>query len=85
MKRVLAVRTREGQYLEFDTIRARLEDGAEVCVDLTSAVFAQVIAVEPHPASLPPQENGDRRQPRPQIISGAGGIESEESIGKLGG
>lgn len=82
MQKVLAIRTPEGHYLEFATVRAELEDGSEVVIDLSKAVFAEVLGVPDAalPTATPPpfkNENGGRRT---IVIDGAGGISSEEAV-----
>ena len=92
--KVLAIRTQEGHYLEFATIRANLEDGSEVAVDLSKAVFVQILEVGvPEPLAqftaktgsdnAPTTTNG-HREPSTISISGAGGIESQEIVKGLG-
>lgn len=77
MKKVLAIRTPEGQYLEFDTLRAVLDDGNDVVVDLSDAIFAQVIAVPEGTRSTPLRADNGRRT---IVIDGVGGIDSQESV-----
>lgn len=82
MQRVLAIRTPDGHYLEFATLRAQTEDG-ELNIDLNEAVFAQVLTVPdpPHPIPViasPQRQNGTI------TIDGAGGIESQENVKGLG-
>jgi hypothetical protein len=77
--RVLAIRTPDGHYLEFTTIRANLEDGSEIAVELSRAVFAQVITVPEPPKPEPPPEP-ERNGRRTIVIDGAGGIESQEVV-----
>ena len=74
--KVLAIRTPDGHYLEFTTIRANLEDGTEIAIDLTAAVFAELLEVGV-PDPLRQFQNG---KPDTITIDGAGGIESQETI-----
>jgi hypothetical protein len=77
MKKVLAIRTPDGHYLEFETLRSEA-GGKEIVVDLSEAIFAQVIVVPdaPEPTAAEPQSNGKRTI----RIDGAGGIASEEVV-----
>lgn len=83
--RVLSVRTPDGHYLEFTSIRARMNDGAEVVIDLDEAVFVQLLdidQVEPPVSSAPvARRNG---KPSTLTINGAGGIESQENVKGMG-
>ena len=76
MKKVLAIRTPDGHYIEFDTVRAQTDAG-EIVVDLSEAVFAQVITVPEAAQPSPPSRQNGRRT---IVIDGAGGIESEEVV-----
>lgn len=90
--KVLAIRTKEGHYLEFATIRANLEDGTEITVDLTQAVFVQILEVGvPDPlAQFTAKAGSDNaptnghREPSTIAINGAGGIESQENVKGMG-
>jgi len=81
--RVLAIRTPEGHYLEFTTVRAELEDGTDIAINLTDVVFAQLLVVPDTPTPEPTRTNG-HRETGPTIISGAGGIQSEENVRGIG-
>lgn len=84
--KVLAIRTPDGHYLEFGTIRANLDDGSEVTIDLSRAVFAELLEVgvpEPLAQFETKTENGNR-EPHTISISGAGGIESQEVVKGIG-
>lgn len=86
--KILAIRTKEGHYLEFATIRANLEDGSEIAIDLSEAVFVELLNVpDIESARIEiPHSNGNNtnREPRTIRIDGAGGIKSEESVKGLG-
>lgn len=74
--KVLAIRTPDGHYLEFTTIRANLDDGTEIAIDLTEAVFANILEI-----GIPdPLRQFEDRTPSPITINGAGGIESREIV-----
>ena len=77
MKKVLAIRTPDGHYIEFDTVRAQTDAG-EIVVDLSEAVFAQVITV-PEAAQRPSQASRQNGR-KTIVIDGVGGIESEEVV-----
>lgn len=78
--KVLAIRTPDGHYLEFTTIRANLEDGSEIAIDLSQAVFAELLEV-----GVPePLRQFDNGKPAPLTINGAGDIRSQESVQGLG-
>lgn len=81
MQKVLAIRTPEGHYLEFSTVRAELEDGSEVVIDLSKAVFAEVLGVPDTalpPTTPSPSKNTNGRQTI--VVDGVGGISSEEKV-----
>jgi len=82
--RVLAIRTPEGHYLEFTTVRAELEDGTDIAINLSEAVFVELLDVPHVSMDVPPEHTNGRREPGPTIISGAGGIKSEENVKGLG-
>lgn len=84
--KVLAIRTPEGHYLEFATIRANLEDGSEIAIDLSRAVFAELLEVgvpDPLRQFTGNNQNG-KRDPRTLVIEGAGAIESREDVRGMG-
>lgn len=80
--KVLAIRTEDGHYLEFTTIRANLDDGNEIAVDLSKAVFVEILEVGV-PEPLRQFQNGNH-EPTPQVIGGAGGINSQEDVRGIG-
>jgi hypothetical protein len=79
--KVLAIRTRDGHYLEFATIRANLDDGSEIAVDLSQAVFVEILEVG---VPEPLRQFDDCKGPVPHAINGAGGIKSEEVVKGIG-
>jgi hypothetical protein len=81
---VLAVRTREGHYLEFTTVRADLENGDTIAIELEDAVFAQLLDVPTISVDVPPENTNGKREPAPTIISGAGNIKSQEDVRGIG-
>lgn len=83
MTKVLAVRTREGFYLEFATLHARTSEGQEVTFTLDDCPFVDILNVDPPPQHARQETsttNGAHRKPAPTEISGAGAIKSEERV-----
>jgi hypothetical protein len=84
---VLAVRTREGHYLEFTTVRADLENGDTIAIELDDAVFVQLLDIPELKEAIETTRNAatnGHRDASPIIISGAGAIESDEEVRGLG-
>lgn len=101
MTRVLAVRTRDGHYLEFRSLRAKTDKG-EIEIDIDACVIAEILNVEEPPPAMVPDTFYRRDEvpadPPPSGIEldsvfrkraphriDANGIDSREAFGQLGG
>jgi hypothetical protein len=90
LTKVLAVRTRDGFYLEFSHLTAKTQDGEQISFSLDDCNFAQVLDVDdarrwiPESAEMAAQNGSTDRKPTLHRVD-ASGIDSEEEIGQPGG